>query len=98
MMDFDGYEAVSPWRVGQIARGSTSADWVLSSFGEPGRITRHEDGTEVWRYSKASTVQTDVDLFLLLLLHLDMTGRQDEQLFVEIRNARVNDYWLQSAS
>lgn len=96
-VDSDRHEGASPWSEGQVARierGSTSADWVLSSFGTPERITRHEDGSEVWRYSRSSKVETEIGLFLLF--HVDVENEQEEQLFVEIREARVNDYWMQS--
>jgi len=98
-VDSDRQEGVSPWSEGQVARierGSTSADWVLSSFGDPERITRYEDGSEVWRYSKSSKVETEVGLFLLF--HVDVEKEYQEQLFIEIRDARVKDYWMQSNS
>lgn len=97
-VDSDRHESISPWSEGQVARierGITTSDWVRSSFGDPERITRHEDGSEVWRYSRSSTVETEIGLFLLF--HLDMENEQQEQLHVEISDGRVTDYWMQSA-
>jgi hypothetical protein len=41
-------------------------------------------------------VETEVGLFLLF--HVDVEKEYQEQLFVEIRDARVKDYWMQSNS
>lgn len=98
-VDSDRHEGASPWSEGQVARierGTTSAAWVRTSFGEPERTTHYDDGSEVWRYTNTSKVDTEVGFFLLF--HVDVENEQKEQLFIEIKEERVSDYWMQSGS
>ncbi|HLT64441.1 MAG TPA: hypothetical protein VKZ92_07960 [Pseudohongiella sp.] len=77
----------------RIVNGQTEADWVKETFGEPDRISRYDNGSEIWRYRNSSSSTSEVGLFLLF--HIDVERQKEEVLALEISNNRVTDYWVE---
>lgn len=95
-VDSDRHSQSAQWsdqEVSRIVRGSTSASWVRSSFGEPTRSTQFEDGSALWHYSNKSKVETEVGLFLLF--HIDVEKEVEQKLSIEISDGVVRDYWVE---
>ncbi len=97
-VDSDTHTSSASWsqaEVSRIQRGQTSASWVRSNFGEPGRRTQFEDGSQLWHYSNRSEVETELGLFLLF--HIDVEKTKESQLSIEITDNVVTDYWIEDS-
>lgn len=77
----------------QVVSGETDAAWIRDAFGEPERISRYDDGSEIWRYRNTSSSRSEIGLFLLF--NIDVERDQEEVLALEINNGRVSDYWVE---
>lgn len=76
-----------------LVAGESRAEWVRTTFGEPDRISRFEDGTEVWRYRNSQSSESRVGLFLLFRVNVERDS--SETLALEIRNGVVTDHWVE---
>ena len=96
-VDSDRDSGGSQWSDQELARiqpGQTTESWVRTTFGEPKRRTEYEDGSSVWHYENTSRVDTEVGLFLLF--HIDVESREEQHLAVEMKDAVVSDYWVET--
>lgn len=78
----------------RIEVGQTRADWIRSSFGVPDRVSTCDDGTEVWRYRNSASSESQIGLFMLFRLNVERESA--ETLALEIRDAVVSDYWVET--
>lgn len=78
----------------RIEVGQTRADWIRSSFGVPDRVSTYDDGTEVWRYRNSASSESKIGLFLLFRINVERESA--ETLALEIRDAVVSDYWVET--
>jgi hypothetical protein len=88
---------VSQWsnqELNRIEVGQTRADWIRSSFGAPDRVSTYDDGTEVWRYRNSASSESKIGLFLLFRINVERESA--ETLALEIRDAVVSDYWVET--
>lgn len=88
-----GSQQWSNHEVDRIEVGRTSADWISRTFGPADRVSRYEDGTEVWRYRNRSTTESRVGLFLLFRVNVERD--HTETLALEVRDGVVTDYWVE---
>jgi hypothetical protein len=77
----------------QVVNGQTEAGWIRNAFGEPDRISRYDNGSEIWRYRNTTSTRSEIGLFLLF--NIDVERDQEEVLALEIVNERVEDYWVE---
>ena len=74
-----------------LERGVTTAEWVYDHLGHP--LSRHQkdDGSEILHYKFDEEEETRVHLLFIINIH---TREQDStDLFIEIRDGVVEDYW-----
>lgn len=79
----------------RVVEGQTSAQWVRDAFGEPSRVSRFDDGSEIWRYRNSSSSSSEVGLFLLF--SVDVEEDKEEVLSLEIRDGVVRDFWVEKS-
>ena len=74
-----------------LERGVTTADWVYDHLGHP--LSRHKkiDGSEILHYKFDEEEETRVHLLFIINVH--STDRNSTDLFIEIRDGIVTDYW-----
>ena len=60
-------------------------------LGEPTNKQELEDGTEIYKYVYTKRVKKDTVIFLLLTSQDSKDERQE--LFIEIKDGIVQDYW-----
>jgi hypothetical protein len=77
----------------QVVSGQTDAHWIRNAFGEPDRISRYENGSEIWRYRNTSSSRSEIGLFLLF--NIDVERDREEVLALEIMDDLVTDYWVE---
>ena len=96
-VDSDGRLLDSTWDEGDVNRlqiGSSDADWVRSTFGEPSTRLTYADGTAVWKYRNRSEKDTEVGLFLVF--SVDVEQERTETLSIEFDQDLVINYWIES--
>lgn len=74
-----------------LERGVTTVDWVYDRLGHPFSRHKKSDGSEILHYKFDEEEETRVHLFLLINIH--NKERRTSDLFIEIRDGVVEDYW-----
>ncbi|MDK1023991.1 MAG: hypothetical protein QGD92_07135 [Gammaproteobacteria bacterium] len=89
---FYHYDGTDAYRQSvSLERGVTTVDWVYDHLGHP--LSRHKktDGSEILHYQFHAEEETRVHLFLIINIH--SKERKSSDLFIEIRDGIVEDYW-----
>ncbi len=74
-----------------MQRGITTSEWVYDHLGHPLSSYSTENGSEILQYQFDEQEETSVHLFLVLNFHNREHGLSN--LFIEIRDGIVRDYW-----
>ncbi len=82
---------VSAKTLEQIVPGRTSKAKVIALLGEPNSKQELDDGTELYKYVYTKQTQKNAVVFLLLTSHDTMDERSE--LFVEIKDGVVQNFW-----
>lgn len=82
---------VSAKTLEQIEPGRTSKAKVIALLGEPNTKQELDDGTELYKYVYTKQTKTNAVVFLLLTSHDTMDERSE--LFVEIKDGVVQNFW-----
>lgn len=82
---------VSDETLKQIEPGKTTASWVRATLGQPSRVEKLEDGTELWRYTY--TERKDSSGAVFLVFAGDDKKEISGTVFVEVKNGVVTRTW-----
>ncbi len=82
---------VSAKTLEQIELGRTSKAKVIALLGEPNSKQELDDGTELYKYVYTKQTQKNAVVFLLLTSHDTVDERSE--LFVEIKDGVVQNFW-----
>ena len=82
---------VSAKTLEQIEPGRTSKAKVIALLGEPNSKQELDDGTELYKYVYTKQTQKNAVVFLLLTSHDTVDERSE--LFVEIKDGVVQNFW-----
>ncbi|MDH7945124.1 hypothetical protein QGM61_14975 [Pseudohongiella sp. SYSU M77423] len=77
----------------RLVTGETESEWIRQTFGSPDRVSRYDDGSEVWRYRNTQSSESEIGLFLLF--HIDVEREETETLALEIKDGVVVDHWVE---
>jgi outer membrane protein assembly factor BamE (lipoprotein component of BamABCDE complex) len=82
---------VSDETLRQIEPGRTTASWVHATLGQPSKVERLDDGTELWKYSY--TERKDSSGAVFLIFAGDDSKVTSGTVFVEVKNGIVTKTW-----
>ena len=82
---------VSAKTLEQIEPGRTSKAKVIALLGEPNSKQELDDGTELYKYVYSKQTTKNAVVFLLLTSHDTLDERSE--LFVEIKDGVVQNFW-----
>lgn len=83
--------AVSPATLQAIAKGETSADWLLRHLGYPERITPKADNMEVWHYRVQE--RRDNLYRLILVFQYRSADTYQRDIYIKLVDQVVMDAW-----
>lgn len=95
----DGRILSSTWDEGDVSRlqvGRSDAEWVRTTFGEPGTRLSYANGSEVWKYRNRSEKDTEVGIFLIF--SVDVEQERVDTLSIEFTDGVVSNYWVEGES
>lgn len=82
---------IGPQTFSQVQPGSTDAEWVLATFGEPNSRSTLSDGSEIWKWTYTKTKSGSGSL-LFVYGGSDRTETQGST-FVQVRDGVVVKAW-----
>ncbi|HEX4795307.1 MAG TPA: outer membrane protein assembly factor BamE [Humisphaera sp.] len=82
---------VSDETLKQIEPGMTTVGWIRATLGEPTKVDKLEDGTELWKYSYTEHKNSSGAVFLLFA----GSDKQEKNgtVFVQTKNGVVTKTW-----
>lgn len=76
-----------------IQPGVTTRAWVVENLGPPSSIYRNEAGNEILRY--LTLREQDLSVAFLFLFAIERSGEEVKTLHIEIKEDRVESFWLE---
>lgn len=74
-----------------LERGVTTAEWVYDELGKPRSSHTRQDGSRILHYQFDEEEETRIHLLLIINIHNKETDYSN--LFIEIQDGVVEDYW-----
>ncbi|HAJ75245.1 MAG TPA: hypothetical protein DCM64_02205 [Gammaproteobacteria bacterium] len=95
-VDSDSRSLQTVWNEGDVSRlqlGTSTQEWVRTSFGDPITKLSYADGSEIWKYRNRSEKDAEVGLFLIF--SVDVEEERTETLSIEFADGVVTNYWIE---
>ena len=86
-----GGNYVSDNTFAQIKPGQTTPVWVKATLGDPSKVTKMDDGTELWDYTYSEQKESSGAVFLIF--GGSDTKESTGHAFVEFKNGVVTRAW-----
>ena len=86
------YCTISKQDLDSVEPGITTKDWIIDTFGKPGRAKYLQDGEEVLIYGSKKRISHDFKIFLIFKTR--SSEEIKETLTFRIKDGIVKSYWF----
>lgn len=77
--------------ISKIVPGRTTRKWVEEYVGEPDRISKHKNGSEIFTYRFSENKKNRVRIFLLF--KYENTGQREKHVYIHFVDGKVHKLW-----